>query len=80
MAQKRERANNDASLSIHMETVQKAIIDGVKIGKKKKKSNGVINMYKAPIVKVSPYVAALGLAVPLRIVHKEIRRSLHALL
>jgi hypothetical protein len=62
-----------------MKTVQKAIIDGVKIGKKKK-SKGVINMYKAPVIKVSPYVAALGLTVPLSIVDNEIRKSLHTIL
>jgi len=80
LTHRRERASKDACLSIHMKTVQKAIIDGVKIGKKKKKSKGVINMYKAPVIKVSPYVAALGLTVPLSIVDNEIRKSLHTIL
>jgi GT2 family glycosyltransferase len=79
LTHRRERACKDVSLSIHMKTVQKAIIDGVKIGKKKK-SKGVINMYKAPVIKVSPYVAALGLTVPLSIVDNEIRKSLHTIL
>jgi GT2 family glycosyltransferase len=61
--------------SVFLKTVQKAINDGRRIGRKKR-LNGFLDIYKAPIIKVSPSVAFQGALVNLERVHRDIRKKL----
>jgi len=61
---------------VFLRTVQKAIIDARKIGEKKKRLGELIDIYKAPLLKVKPSIAVPGLSLPFRIINREILREL----
>jgi GT2 family glycosyltransferase len=73
---RKKRMGSEANASVFLKTVQRAVADGKRIGRKKKAFSGLIDIYKAPIIKVRPSVAVPGIVAPIRLVHRDVSKVL----